>query len=62
MTWAEVEQAMSGTGNLPARLDWLLERYGHSHVVLFDPKYSAGTYLAEYLEMLAPYRDHAANG
>lgn len=57
MTWAEVEQAMSGTGNLPARLDWLLERYGHSHVVVFDPKYSASTYMAEYLEMLAPYKD-----
>ncbi|QHO91015.1 hypothetical protein CWT12_06380 [Actinomyces sp. 432] len=57
LTWAQVEAAMSGRDTMPARLDWLIERYGDSHVILFDPKYSITTFQSEYLAMLAPYRD-----
>ncbi|WP_136191968.1 glycerophosphodiester phosphodiesterase [Actinomyces procaprae] len=57
MTWAQVEQAMSGRETMPARLDWLIEHYGDSHVLLFDPKYAITTHQREYLDMLTPYRD-----
>lgn len=57
MTWAEVEQAMSGRETMPARLDWLLEHYGDSHAIVFDPKYAASTAMSEYLALLDPYKD-----
>lgn len=43
MTWAEVEEALKGTGKTPCRLDWLLEHYGDG-VIVFDPKTSFARY------------------
>lgn len=55
MTWEEVESAMAGTQYVPARLDWLLDTYGRSHTILFDPKYETAR-SAEYLSILEPYK------
>ena len=43
MTWAEVVEALKGTGKTPCRLDWLLEHYGDG-VIVFDPKSSFARY------------------
>lgn len=56
MNWADIQSAMKGTNFMPARLDWLLEKYGSSHVIVFDPKYEAAR-TDEYLKILAPYKD-----
>ena len=41
-TWAEIKAAASKTENMPARLDWLIEHYIDSHVLVVDPKYKTG--------------------
>lgn len=41
MTWEEIKAAVP-TDKLPARLDWLLDRYGQTHCLVIDPKYRAG--------------------
>lgn len=56
LTWAEIEATMAGTGYMPARLDWLLDTYAGSHVIVFDPKYEL-TRGSEYLAILEPYKD-----
>lgn len=56
MDWADIQSAMKDTGFMPARLDWLLETYGNSHVIVFDPKFEVSR-SAEYLPILAPYQD-----
>lgn len=38
-TWAEIEAAASKTRYMPATIDWLIETYSKSHVIVFDPKY-----------------------
>lgn len=57
MTWAEVCEAMQHLPDkMPCRLEWLLETYGESTVIVFDPKYSHPR-RSEYFEILAPYRN-----
>ena len=41
-TWDEIKDAASKTENMPARLDWLIEHYIDSHVLVVDPKYKTG--------------------
>lgn len=38
-TWAEINAAASKTRYMPATIDWLIETYSKSHVIVFDPKY-----------------------
>lgn len=57
MTWAQVEAAMKDTQYMPARLDWLLETYGKSTTIVFDPKYAVGTYVNEYRDILSPWKN-----
>lgn len=38
-TWAEIKAAASKTRYMPATIDWLIETYSNSHVIVFDPKY-----------------------
>lgn len=38
-TWDEIKAAASKTRYMPARLDWLIETYSKSHVIVFDPKH-----------------------
>lgn len=38
-TWAEIKAAASKTRYMPATIDWLIETYSKSHVIVFDPKY-----------------------
>lgn len=38
-TWEEIKAAASKTRYMPAKLDWLIETYSKSHVIVFDPKY-----------------------
>lgn len=38
-TWAEIKAEASKTQYMPAKLDWLIEKYSSSHVIVFDPKY-----------------------
>ena len=38
-TWEEIKAAVSKTRYMPATLDWLIETYSRSHVIVFDPKY-----------------------
>lgn len=57
MTWAEVGDAMAHLPDkMPCRLDWLLETYGKSTVIVFDPKNNHPR-RDEYFEILAPYRE-----
>lgn len=58
MTWAEVQEAMAGSEYMPCTLEWLLDAYGASHVIVVDPKYSAWTYYDEYTAMLAAWKSH----
>lgn len=56
MTWAEVQAAMAGSDYMPCTLEWLLDTYGASHVIVVDPKHSAWTYYDEYTAMLAAWK------
>ncbi|WP_126382443.1 glycerophosphodiester phosphodiesterase [Actinomyces howellii] len=56
LTWEQVQAALPERSR-PVTLDWLLQAYGQSHVLVFDPKYRAGDRIDEYLELLAPYRE-----
>lgn len=38
-TWAEIKTEASKTRYLPATIDWLIDTYSKSHVIVFDPKY-----------------------
>lgn len=38
-TWAEIKAEASKTQYMPATIDWLIEKYSSSHVIVFDPKY-----------------------
>lgn len=38
-TWAEIKAEASKTQYMPATIDWLIETYSKSHVIVFDPKY-----------------------
>ena len=51
-TWAEIKAAASKTENMPARLDWLIEHYIDSHVLVVDPKYKTG----KWEEFLAVFK------
>lgn len=50
-TWEEIKAAASKTQYMPARLDWLVETYGKSHVLVVDPKYPM-TQFAEVCDIL----------
>ena len=51
-TWAEIRAAASQTEYMPARLDWLIEHYIDSHVLVVDPKYKTG----KWEEFLAVFK------
>ena len=51
-TWEEIKAAASKTENMPARLDWLIEHYIDSHVLVVDPKYKTG----KWEEFLAVFK------
>ena len=51
-TWDEIKAAASRTENMPARLDWLIEHYIDSHVLVVDPKYKTG----KWEEFLAVFK------
>lgn len=51
-TWDEIKAAASQTENMPARLDWLIEHYIDSHVLVVDPKYKT----AKWEEFLAVFK------
>ena len=51
-TWAEIKAAASQTEYMPARLDWLIEHYIDSHVLVVDPKYKTG----KWEEFLAVFK------
>lgn len=38
-TWGEIKAEASKTQYMPATIDWLMEKYSKSHVIVFDPKY-----------------------
>lgn len=38
-TWAEIKAEASKTQYMPATIDWLIETYSKSHVIVFDPKH-----------------------
>lgn len=41
-TWAEIKAAASKTQYMPATIDWLMDTYSKSHVIVFDPKHKLG--------------------
>ena len=41
-TWAEIKAEASKTQYLPATIDWLMDTYSKSHVIVFDPKHKLG--------------------
>jgi len=41
-TWAEIKAAASKTRYMPATIDWLMDTYSKSHVIVFDPKHKLG--------------------
>ena len=41
-TWAEIKAEASKTKYLPATIDWLIDTYSKSHVIVFDPKHKLG--------------------
>lgn len=51
-TWAEIKAEASKTRYLPATIDWLIEKYAKSHVIVFDPKYK----LPEWKEVCDMFR------
>lgn len=51
-TWSEIKAAASQTENMPARLDWLIEHYIDTHVLVVDPKYKTG----KWEEFLAVFK------
>lgn len=51
-TWDEIKAAASRTDYMPARLDWLIEHYIDSHVLVVDPKYKTG----KWEEFLAVFK------
>ena len=56
MTWAEVQAAMAATPEkMPCTLEWLLETYGNSTVIVFDPK-NNNRLRDEFFGMLEPYK------
>lgn len=56
MTWSEVQEAMKNLPDkMPCRLDWLLETYGRSSVIVVDPKHNHPR-RDEFFDILAPYK------
>lgn len=56
MTWAEVQEAMKGMPDkMPCTLEWLLETYGDSTVIVFDPKNNHHR-RDEFFKILEPYK------
>lgn len=51
-TWEEIKAAASKARYMPAKLDWLIETYSKSHVIVFDPKYQ----LAKWKEVCAMFK------
>lgn len=45
-TWAEIKAEASKTRYLPATIDWLIDTYSKSHVIVFDPKYKLAEWQA----------------
>ena len=45
-TWAEIKAAASKTQYMPATIDWLMDTYSKSHVIVFDPKHKLGEWEA----------------
>ena len=41
-TWAEIKAEASKTQYMPATIDWLMDTYSNSHVIVFDPKHKLG--------------------
>lgn len=41
-TWSEIKAEASKTQYLPATIDWLMDTYSKSHVIVFDPKHKLG--------------------
>ncbi len=58
MTWSEIQTAMAGNQYLPCTLEWLIEKYLPSHVLVIDPKYRSWERIDEYTGILGPYKDH----
>lgn len=60
MTWADVQAAMAAMPEkMPCRLDWLLETYGNSTVIVFDPK-NSNRFRDEFFGILEPYKPRIA--
>lgn len=57
MPWSHIQEILP-PDKVPATLEWLLKTYGHSHTILFDPKNSAWTNLADYITALTPYKNN----
>jgi hypothetical protein len=51
-TWAEIKAEASKTQYLPATIDWLIDTYSESHVIVFDPKHKLG----EWKEVCAMFK------
>lgn len=51
-TWAEIKAEASKTQYLPATIDWLIDTYSKSHVIVFDPKHKLG----EWKDVCAMFR------
>ena len=51
-TWAEIKGEASKTQYLPATIDWLIDKYSKSHVIVFDPKHKLG----EWEEVCAMFK------
>lgn len=41
-TWAEIKAEASKTQYMPATIEWLMDTYSKSHVIVFDPKHKLG--------------------
>ena len=51
-TWAEIKAEASKTQYMPATIDWLMDTYSKSHVIVFDPKHKLG----EWKEVCAMFK------
>lgn len=55
-TWAQIQmqQNVGGPGNPQPYMSWdeLIAAYGHTHIIVADPKYALGSYRTEFLNMV----------
>lgn len=57
MTWQQIQDQVPAH-IVPATLEWLLNTYGKTHTILFDPKNGAWLGHDDVLELFAPYKDN----